>query len=97
MSHSAVRNADARELERLLAAEGGEGDLSETDHAGNTALHLAVASGDAGTVGVLLAAGLPKTAFDRTSGESACDLARRLGHEAIAATLQSHRDLHRGA
>ena len=39
--HGAVRNADAREIERLIA-EGG--DLSEADHEGNTALHLALAS-----------------------------------------------------
>ena len=54
-------------------------------------LHIAIASGDPATVKVLLDAGAPVVAFNRTTGESSLELVARLGFDGIAAAVRAHK------
>ncbi|KAJ8602517.1 hypothetical protein CTAYLR_001291 [Chrysophaeum taylorii] len=51
-------------------------------------LHAAITNNRFGTARILLDLGLPPRVFDRASGESALELALRLGHEDIASMLR---------
>ncbi len=83
--HAAVARGDLASLEALLQA-GGDANLPQGQ--GVTPLHSAAHAGNAAAVDLLLAADADRTARDE-QGRSAADHARTMGHEVLAARLET--------
>jgi len=84
---AAARKKNTAMLEFLLAQEGI--DINHKNEYGNTALHFAVRYGDYGGVQLLLKQPEANKSLRNDSGDTAHDLAVKLGHSLIAALLSA--------